>query len=167
MRFLLIVALTSIALTVSAQSKTTETLHEKNKEALALFFYNNTLRMLNQDEDKEFDELIKDIEKLKFLMLDKTKMAGVEYKKLVKSYKEESFEEIMTSRFEGKNFDVFLKESNGRTKGMIVMVNDSTNLYILDIVGSIAMNKITSFYKKLDESSELGKRIKDFAQKSH
>jgi tRNA(Leu) C34 or U34 (ribose-2'-O)-methylase TrmL len=154
------------AFAVLAQSKTTEDLQKNNTEAMSLFFYHNTLRMMNQDDDPEFDELIKDIEKLKFIMLDKKKTAGMDYKKLVKSYKAESFEEIMTSRFEGKNFDVFLKESGGKTKGMVVTINDAENLFVLDIVGSIALNKITSFYKKLDESTELGKKIKDFTEKS-
>lgn len=166
MRYLFTVVLMICAFAVLAQSKTTEDLQKNNKEAMSLFFYHNTLRMMNQDDDPEFDELIKDIEKLKFIMLDKTKTTGMDYKNLVKSYKAESFEEIMTSRFEGKNFDVFLKESGGKTKGMVVTINDSKNLFVLDIVGSIALNKITSFYKKLDESTELGKKIKDFTEKS-
>ena len=121
--------------------------------------------MLNQTDDKEFDALIKDIEKLKFLMIDKSKLAAVEYKKLVNSYKSEAFEEIMTSRFDGKNFDVFLKEENGKTKGMIVTVNDEKSLMVLDIVGSIALDKVTKFVSKLDETTDIGKKIKDFTTK--
>jgi hypothetical protein len=148
---------------VSAQSKTTEALHKKYSESLSLFFYNNTLRMLNQTEDKAYDELIKDIEKMKFLMIEKAQsFTGADYKKLVSGYKGESFEEIMTSRFQGKNFDVLLKESGGKTKGMIVLINDSSSLYVLDIVGSIALDKVTSLYSTLDKSSDIGKRIKDF-----
>jgi hypothetical protein len=71
----------------------------------------------------------------------------------------------MTSRHQGKNFDVYIKEKNGKTSGMIVAVNDSTNLYVLDIVGSIALNKVTKFFTELDESSEIGKRIKGFTTK--
>ncbi len=164
MRFLFVCVLLCTCLSSFAQSKTTEKLHKDNKEALALFFYNNTLRMLNQSGDPDFDALIKDIEKMKFLMIDKTKFGATDYKKLVTGYKSEAFEEIMTSRFEGKNFDVFLKEENGKTKGMIVTVNDSTNLFVLDIVGSIALDKITSFYKSLDEGTEIGQRIKSFGK---
>lgn len=147
-----------------AQSKTTEALQEKHDDALALFFYNNTLRMLNQKEDAAFDALIKDIEKMKFLMIKKddgTFGAG-EYKKLVNDYKAESFEAIMTSRFEGKNFDIFIKEKDNKTKGMLVLVNDSTSLFVLDILGSIALNKVTELYNTLDSSTDIGKRIKDF-----
>jgi hypothetical protein len=123
--------------------------------------------MINQGGDKEFDELIKDVEKMKFLMIDKNakNFGAADYKKLVGNYKAEAFEEIMTSRHQGKNFDVYMKEKNGKTSGMIVAVSDSTNLYVLDIVGSIALNKVTKFFTELDESSEIGKRIKSFTTK--
>jgi hypothetical protein len=149
-----------------AQSKTTEALQEKHDEALALFFYNNTLRMLNQQEDPEFDAIIKDIDKMKFLMIDKAK-GGIDYKKLVSDYRSEAFEEVMTSRYEGKNFDVYVKEKNGKTNGMLVLINDSTSLYVLDILGSIALNKITKLYNTIDNSSDIGKKIKAFTNHDH
>lgn len=154
-----------VCASAGAQSKTTEALHEKNGEAFSLFFYNNTLRMLNQNDDKDFDELIKDIEKMKFLMIKSEAFSPLEYKKLVGDYKKESFEEIMSSRMEGKHFDVFLKEEKGKTKGMIVTVNDSETIYILDIVGSIALNKVSSFVSKLNEKSDIKKQIERFTKK--
>ena len=158
---LTLIFILSASVIVNGQSKTTEALHEKHKEALALFFYNNTLRMLNQKDDPDFDALIKDIEKMKFLMIDKKKEI-TDYKTLVKDYKSEAFEEVMTSRVEGKNFDVFVKEKNGKTSGMLVLINDETNLYVLDILGSIALNNVTKLYSTLDESTDIGKKIKAF-----
>lgn len=147
-----------------AQSSTTEALAKKHSDALALFFYNNTLRMLNQTEDKNFDELIKDIEKMKFLMIKKEgdtyNAAG--YKKLVGEYRSEAYEEIMTSRFDGKNFDILLKERDGKTKGMLVLVNDEQSLYVLDIIGSIALNNVTKLYETIGKSSDIGQKIRAF-----
>jgi hypothetical protein len=152
---------------VFAQSKTTEELHKKYDESLSLFFYNNTLRMLNQSDDKAFDELIKDIEKMKFLMVDKANtFTPADYKKLTTGYKGEAFEEIMSSRYQGKNFDVYLKESGGKTTGMVVLVNDSASLYVLDIVGSIALDKVTSLYGTLDKSSDIAEKIKSFTHRN-
>ncbi|HTF18393.1 MAG TPA: DUF4252 domain-containing protein [Chryseolinea sp.] len=149
-----------------AQTKTTDALQKSHTDALALYFYNNTLRMLNQSEDKTFDELIKDIEKMKFLMIDKGKSFGTtQYKTLVSGYKSESFEEIMTSRYQGRNFDVFLKSDEGKTKGMVVTVNDSTSLYVLDIVGSIPLDKITTFFNTIDDSTDIREKIKKFTEK--
>ena len=163
-KLLAIICLMISATMVYAQSATTEALQKKHSNSLTLFFYNNTLRMINQTEDKEFDELIKDIEKMRFLMIKKeeTNFGGNDYKKLVSDYKSESFEEVMTSRHEGKNFNVYLKEAGGKTKGMLVLVNDDDNLYVLDILGRIALNKVTTFYNKLDESSDIGSQIRKF-----
>jgi hypothetical protein len=160
-RTLIIFFFTIASLGVNAQSKTTEALHKKNTDALALFFYNNTLRMLNQNDDPEFDALIKNIEKMKFLMISK-KDKALDFKKLVSDYKSESFEEAMTSRYQGKNFDVYVQDKNNKTSAMLVLVNDEENLYVLDIVGHIDINNITKFYSKLGESSDIAKKIKSF-----
>jgi len=155
-----------LSLPAWSQTKTTEALQKEHGDALAFYFYNNTLRMLNQKEDPGFDDLVKDIEKMKFLVIDKDQTFGSsDYKKLVSSYKSEAFEEIVTSRVEGRNFDVFLKEHNGKTQGMIVTVNDSSKLYVLDIVGSIALNKITNLFNTLDGSSDIAEKIREMTKK--
>jgi hypothetical protein len=164
---LLLIAIIVSPLLAVSQSKTTEALEKQHSDALALFFYNNTLRMLNQGEDKAFDELIKDIEKMKFLMIKKQSdnFGAVGYKKLVGEYKSEAYEEIMTSRFDGKNFDILLKEKDGKTKGMLVLVNDEESLFVLDIIGSIALNNVTKLYETIDKSSDIGQKIKAFTNK--
>ena len=165
MKYIILALLIAFGFAGQAQSKTTEKLHKKYNEALSLFFYNNTLRMINQKDDQEFDALIKDIEKMKFLMIQKENFGNDDYKKLISDYKSESFEEMMTSRHDGKNFDVYMKD--GKSKGMIVAVNDAENLYVLDIVGSIPLNKVTTLFKEIDESSEIGKKIQEFTKHEH
>ena len=162
---ILFIFLAAFTFSAQAQSETTEKLHKKYSESLAFFFYNNTLRMINQKDDKDFDALIKDIEKMKFLMIKKEGFAKGDYQKLVSDYKAESFEEMMSSRHDGKNFDVYMKD--GKVKGMIVTVNDDENLYVLDIVGSIPLNKVTTLFNQIDASSQIGKRIQDFANHKH
>ena len=158
----IIVALLFVSALANAQSKTTEAINKKYSDSRVFFFYNNTLRMLNQKDDKDFDELIKDIEKMKLLFINKPKNFNAsDYKKITTDYMSESFEPIVTSRYEGKNFDIFLKEKSGKTKGMLVLVNDSSNLYVLDIVGRIALNKVAKLYKTIEESSDIGSMIKN------
>src|SRR6188768_2757483 len=95
-----------------AQSATTQALSDKFKDAFSLYFYKNTLRMLNQNDSPEFDEIIKNIEKMRFLMLDKDalKFGKNEYRKLVVNYQSEAFESMMTGRSDGRNFDVYMKD---------------------------------------------------------
>lgn len=146
-----------------AQTKTTQALDEKY-DGLTLYFYKNTLRMLNQTENKEFDEMIKDIEKMKFVMINKEsdKFTQADYNKLTTGYKSEQYEELMTSRFDGKNFDVLLRESDGRVKGTIVLARDSANLYVLDILGRVQPDKVGALFKTINESTDIGEKIKEF-----
>lgn len=148
-----------------AQSKTTQALDEKF-EGLSLFFYKNTLRMLNQKDDPDFDALIKNIEKMKFVMVDKgsAKFGGQEYKELIRDYEREAFEPIMTSRSQGRNFDIYLKDKSNAPLGTVVIVNDSTSLFVLDIVGTIDVSKASALFSALDDNTDVGKRIKNFVR---
>jgi Domain of unknown function (DUF4252) len=148
------------------QTKTTQSVDDKY-EGLTLYFYRNTLRMLNQKEDKDFDELIKDIEKMRFLMIDKanSKFTKEDYRKLLAGYQGEEYEEMMTGRYDGRNFDIYLKEKNGDVKGTVILANDSTSLIILDILGKIALNKAPDLFKAIDGSTDIGKKIQNFMSK--
>ncbi|HZY78936.1 MAG TPA: DUF4252 domain-containing protein [Cyclobacteriaceae bacterium] len=148
---------------VQAQTKTTELLDERT-DGTSLYFYKNTLRMLNQKEDPEFDDMIKDIEKIRFLMIDRTEdtFTDADYKKLKADYtKKELYEEIMNGRLEGRNLNVYVREKNGDVKGTIIMASDSSDVYILDILGKIALDKAASLFKMIDDNSEIAKKIKN------
>ena len=149
-----------------AQTETTNEF-DRNYSSRTFFLYNNTLRMINQKGDKAFDELIKDIEKMKVVWVSKKdKNFGAEqYKKLLAGYKAEKFEEIMNTRYEGKSFNAYVKEEKGDTKGVVVAVDDGDNIYVMDIVGKIALNQITSLFSTLDNDSEIGQKIKSMMSK--
>src|SRR5579859_1587684 len=163
MKIFFFFALILLSRVLNAQTKTTEEL-DKKSDGLSLYFYKNTLRMLNQTDNKDFDELIKDIEKMKFLMIDrvKSKFTDSDYNKLKTAYQSESYEEMMTSRFQGKNFDVYIRQDNGRVKGTVIMASDSSNLYVLDILGRVALDKATALFSTLNSSTDIGQRMKDF-----
>lgn len=152
------------ALGANAQSKTTQRLEERFPESRAFFFYNNTLRMINQSEDPAFDAAIKDIEKMKLLMVDISKN-NVDFAKIVSEYRAESFEPIMTSRHKGRNFDIFLKEKNGKTTAMLALINDNATLFVLDIVGSIDPGEVAKLFSVMDEKSEVSSKIRMFVHK--
>ncbi|HCZ35484.1 MAG TPA: hypothetical protein DHV26_06100 [Cytophagales bacterium] len=146
-----------------AQTKTTQALDEKY-DGLSLFFYRNTLRMLNQNDDPAFDELIKNIEKMRFMMINKaeSKFTDADYKKLLEGYKGESYEEMMSGRADGRAFTVYLRESNGNVKGTVILAKDDESVMVLDILGKIAINKVPEFFNAIDNSTDIGGKIKDF-----
>lgn len=146
-----------------SQTKTTVEL-DKKYDGLSLYFYKNTLRMLNQKDDKEFDELIKNIEKMRFVMINKakSKFEKQQYGQLKKNYQGEKYEEVMSGRFDGRQFDVLLRETNGDVKGTVILASDSASLYVLDILGKVALNKVSSLFNTLDNSTDIGGKVKDF-----
>lgn len=165
MKKLIATATCVILLTAAAaQSKTTNALQSTYSESLTLFFYKNTLRMLNQGDNKEYDEMIRNIEKLKLLMIDKgeTKFGDAQLAKLISDYKKEEYEPVMTSRMDGRNLNVYMKEKKGSPLGTVVLVNDSSSLFVLDMIGTIDISKAGSLFKALDDNSEVGKQITDF-----
>ncbi len=166
MKIILSLVLVISATLVFGQTKTTQALDEKY-DGLTLYFYRNTLRMLNQTEDKNFDEMIKDIEKMRFLMIEKkdSKFGNEDYTKLLAGYKGEEYEEVMTGRYEGRNFDIYLREKDGEVKGTVILANDSTSLIVLDILGKIAINKAPELFKAIDGSTDIGKKIKSFTDR--
>jgi len=163
-KIIIFLTLTIVAAETRGQAKTTEALQANFDKSLALYFYKNTLRMLNQTENKEFDEMIKNINKLKFLMVDKDskQFGAADYRKLKQDYQAEHFESVMTSRYQGRNFDVFFNDKKGSTPGTVVLVNDSSSLFVLDIVGTIDVSKVGALFSTIDGSTDIGKKIKDF-----
>jgi hypothetical protein len=163
-RITFLVLLLGFGFTVQAQSKTTEALQKRFEGSLSLYFYKNTLRMLNQQENKEFDQLIENIEKMKFLMVDKSQGAfdKKDYSTLIADYQNEAYEAIVTSRMDGRNFDVYLRDAKGSKPGTVVLVNDSSSLYVLDIVGTIDVSKVGALFSTIDNNTDIGKRIRSF-----
>lgn len=164
MKKITLLVLAGLAITLAqAQTRTTELLDEKY-DGTSLYFYKNTLRMLNQKEDKEFDEMIKDIEKIRFVMVDRREegFSPSDYKKLKDDFtKKEKYEEIMNGRLEGRSLNVYVRETGGKVKGTIIVASDSSNLYVLDILGRIALEKAGSLFKMIDDNSEIAKKLKD------
>lgn len=162
---IIILSLVMISGWAFAQTKTTQALQEKY-DPLALVFYRNTLKMWNQTGSKELDDLVKDIQKMKFLMINKSsnKLDQSAYSKLKSDYQKESYESIMTSRYKGRNFDVYFKDSG---PGTVLLVNDSTNLYILDIIGTIDINKVGQFFNAMEKNTDIGEKIRNFSQTKH
>jgi hypothetical protein len=162
-RLVLTACFVLVSLLTFAQSKTTRDLKEKYTDSRSLYAYKNTLRMYNIKEDKSLDELIDNIEKIMLLMIEKpANFNSAEYKKLVGLYKTDKFEEAMTSRFEGKSFDIMLKGKNNDIEGMLVLINDDKMLYILDIVGFIALDKVSGLYKLIEQSEGFTDILKEF-----
>jgi Domain of unknown function (DUF4252) len=166
MKNILAVLFVFITVVCSAQTKTTNELSDKYS-SWTVFLYHNTLRMINQNDDKNFDEIIKDIEKVKIVSVNKKEKGfdDSKYKKLINSYKGEQFEEIMTTRIDGRNVNAYILEKKGETKGMVITVNDTESVYVLDMVGKIALNKIMYLLTYVQSNADINDKVQELVRK--
>jgi hypothetical protein len=63
---------------------------------------------------------------------------------------------------EGRNFDILVKERDGKVKGTIILASDSASLYVLDILGRIPLDKASALFNTIDQSTDVSKMIKNF-----
>ncbi|UII30010.1 DUF4252 domain-containing protein [Fulvivirga ulvae] len=150
---ILIVVCVALAVSASGQSKTTRAFAEKYDDAFTLFFYNNTLHMLNQEDNKEFEALIKDIDKMKFIRVSKKEnnLTDVDFKNMADKYHDEDFEDLMTMSHEGMNINVYIQEEDGVTTGLVLLMSDAESFSILDIIGSVPLNKLANLISKVQD----------------
>ena len=152
MKIIALIALMILSHLAIGQSKSTQKLHEKYDGSFTMFFYKSTIKMLESDKTKEFMEIVKGIEKAKLIKVDKYERDFdekdiIEYKDGIK---DEDFEEVMSIRQKNGKFNIYLKEKNGVTKGIIVTLDSEDQFSILDIVGEIALDKISTLTDKID-----------------
>ena len=140
----------SISLAFS-QTSATQELHEKYEGAFTMFFYKSTLKMMTPEDNQEFKELIGGIEKAKLLRVNKSNgFQEEDVKNYISEIKRQSYEEAMTIRHDGNNMNVFVKEDDGQTEGVILFMNSENDLSILDIIGNIDLSKITQLTRQID-----------------
>lgn len=147
-----------LPLLTRAQSETTSRFHQDHEEAFTLFFYHNTLRMMNMTDDPDFHEMIKDIDKMKFLRLDKEKdeVDNQELNDLIARYHQESFDDLMNMRSEGMKFNIFIQEKNKVTTGLVILFEDKESFSILDIKGAVPLSRIAELATKISDAVEGG-----------
>ena len=142
-----------LAMTATAQSQTVKRLHSQYEGAFHLFFYKNSLRMLDVGEIPSFNELVKNIDKAKWLSIDKSKHAFTKenLKKVTNEYLEETFETLLKFRQDGTDLHVMIKEVDGEAEGLALLVDEKTRFSVLDVVGSASVEQIVALYQAVKQ----------------
>ena len=58
----------------------------------------------------------------------------------------------MTMRHQGANLNVFIKEKNETTTGLVILMEDDENFSILDIKGAVPLQRIAELVSKLQSA---------------
>ena len=109
--FLLILFCFSVC-ALEAQSKVAKEF-EENAEGYKFFAYQSMLRMLNQQQDPDFNKLIRDLDHIRVVTTDSTGTnAMTAFKRLDNGIQAEGFEEILT--FDNKEYKCHVYEMTNK-----------------------------------------------------
>lgn len=139
-----------VANSAFGQTRQTNDFHDAHPDAFSLFFYKSTIRMLDPTNSDEYFEMIKDIEKAKFLRLDDSDVDEEEIAKFISDIKAASFEEGMTMRQGSGTANVFIRDSEGMRHGIIFIMKAEGEVFILDIVGQVQISRLMELTEKIN-----------------
>ncbi|MEP2025810.1 hypothetical protein, partial [Reichenbachiella sp.] len=120
---LLSLALLFMSIISYAQSSTITDLKKERLTSMDLHFYPSTLRMVNLDNNEEFNRLIQDIEKLIFFKMN-GKFENIDLYNLVNQLQSnEDFEEYVVVEGPTKKFYLLGREKPTETVGIALLDN--------------------------------------------
>jgi len=139
-------------LIVAAQSKSIERFRKVHNEDQNVFFYSSTIKMLNTENEPDFADLIKDIDKVMVLLYEKEKQKfnTQEIIQLKNDLEKEKYVPLMLINENGNTINLYKKDRKEKTVGFTALVENKEKLVIIDVMGSIDFKKFIEFKNKID-----------------
>jgi len=136
---------------VFSQSKSITNFRSDFKENSNMFFYSSTLKMLNTENNSEFAEILDGIEEIRVLNYTRSeqKFDKDDLARLKGDLQKETYNTIMMINEKGNSINVFGRERKGHTVGMVAIIEDTGNLILIDLIGTIDIKKFMALKQKL------------------
>lgn len=137
MKTLLISTLTLfLSFTAFAQSKTVSQFTEKHEPSASFYLYPSTLRMINRENNPDYQQLVRHIKKLSFLTYEKGKLNLSKDKvaSLKKDLDGEEYEELMSFRDAGNQVYIYAKGED--PEAYVSLVDNEEALMLFDMQGA-------------------------------
>ena len=138
-----------------AQSETVSNF-EKNSNGYKIFLYQSVIRMLNPNQNQDFNKLIKDLDHLRMLSNEADpENSKATFKSLDKGIATEGYEMIMSVDNKDKRFHVYeLNSRKGKTSWVVTFLMDD-RAGLMEMKGTLDFRYIhalkTLDYSKLEE----------------
>lgn len=127
------------SLSAYSQSSTIAQWSRDNLGTKQLCFYPTTLRMVNLNKDKDFNDMVKDIKKLKIILTDKkSRLNKEEIKTLKKGIKAEDYKDMVMVNAGKQSIHVYVKEKDSQPIGFAGIVNTDSSLIVIDLEGKVS-----------------------------
>lgn len=134
------------------QSKSISDFRSDFKESSNVFLYSSTLRMLNPENNPDFADLVSGIEEIRILNYDRTapRFGREDLTKLRADLEDEGYEILMKVSEKENGIDLMGRQKRGRNIGMVAIVENEQAIVLIDIVGSLDMEKFMQLWQKID-----------------
>ncbi|WPP52325.1 DUF4252 domain-containing protein [Catalinimonas niigatensis] len=121
---------------INAQSKTVARFLEKHKPSTSFYFYPSTLRMINRENNPDYQRLVRNIEKLSFLTFEKknANLSSSDFQNLKKQLASEKFEELFTMNDQKNHIYVYVQGDD--PEAYISVVESDSSLMLFDMQGA-------------------------------
>jgi hypothetical protein len=134
------------------QSKSITRFRSDFKENSNMFFYSSTLKMLNSENNPELADLLSGVEEIRVLNYkrEEQKLKNSDIAGLKNALKNESYNNIMMINDKGNSINLYSREKNGKMTGFVAIVENTVDLILIDLTGSIDVKKFMQLKQKLD-----------------
>ena len=141
---------------VEGQSKVMRDLADDFPDAFVLMIYHSSLNMLNVDDDPDFARMIRDIEKIKVLRVDKEEdnFTTEALSELKETLDDRGFEKLMTVKSKDYDIGVYINEDDGEIEGYFLLMDEDENFTAIDVLGSMAVGDISQLVDKIKDVNE-------------
>lgn len=124
---------------ISAQSKTIADWTENRGGLRKLCFYPTTLRMVNISKDQSFNEMVKDIDKLKVIISDnKVPVKKEDVTNLKAGILKENFKDMVQVRRGKESVYVFIREKHEKPVGFAGIIYSENSFILIDLEGYLS-----------------------------
>lgn len=117
-------------------------------------FYPSTLRMINLSNDPNFDELVSGVDKMLIYQVPQTAENVESYTQMLKTYRDQDFEEYARMQGGGNHF-VLLGKENLTNEAYVGVGGQKDMLLVFYLTGDIRWENIPSMMQQLQSSGDL------------
>ena len=157
MKLIKLLLLLVLPLSIHAQSKVMRNLSDDYPDAFTLMFYHSSLNMLNIDDDPTFARMIRDLEKIKLLRINKDadQFTKQNLSELKEELNDRGYEMLMVAKSKEFDITVYILEDDDDIEGFFLFMDEETDFFAIDVVGSMNVSDIGLLVDRIKE-------VKDF-----
>jgi len=138
---------------LKAQSSDVTDFQENHKPSLALYFYPSTLRMINLQRNAEYDEMISELKKARFLKLDSGAVTQADLTLLAEKLLKAGYEEMMLMK--SADTDIRILGLEKKVPEVVVIARNGYESNLMEISGMINIAKIPKLLESFNSGGFL------------